>query len=169
MRQESSGAFEVALECQAMARRAPSGSESEEAAEHAVTLALGEGRTEDDPARLRRDVIRNARHSLRRGRARRLRVVAECGRLAQRGVATGMSRGFVETSTPEDQAIAREMLDCLQREARRCGAHGRSVLAGLLAGETVGGIATSAGVSTATVDRTIRRLRNSAADYRSAA
>jgi hypothetical protein len=169
MKEESNTAFEAAEACSDLAKRSREGSETEEAAEHAIVLALSEHREESGPLRLFADSLRNARFSVRRSRARRLRAVEECGQLAERGVATGLSPGFVDYETPEDRAVAREMIGCLHTEACRCGAHGRRVLAGLLGGETRGEIAASAGISPATVDRTIRKLKDSATDYQSAA
>lgn len=169
MSEERNPAFEAAEACSDLAKRSRAGSETEEAAELATVLAISERREERDPQRLLGDVLRNARFTTRRSRARRLRSVEECGRLAASGVATGLSLGFVDHDTPADRAVAREMIDCLHNEACKCGKHGTRVLAGLLGGETTREIASSTGVSPATVDRTIRRLKDSATDYASAA
>jgi D-alanyl-D-alanine carboxypeptidase (penicillin-binding protein 5/6) len=82
------------------------------------------------------------------------------GRLAERGITTGATRGFVECETPEQICLANELERSLREEARRCGRYGQRVLDGLLGGETSSKIAVAAGVSITTVSRTMRRLRD---------
>jgi hypothetical protein len=106
------------------------------------------------------DVLRNGRHSVRRSRARQATAVEETGRLAERGITTGATRGFVECETPEQISLANELEGSLREEGRRCGRHGERVLDGLLGGETSSEIAVAAGISITTVSRTMRRLRD---------
>jgi hypothetical protein len=151
---------DVATECYARISRLPEGSEEADAVEHAVSLVLSERRPEKDKLLLLDDVLRNGRHSVRRSRARRASAVEETGQLAARGIATGATRGFVEYETPEQICFANELERSLRKEASRCGDHGARVLDGLLRGETSSVIALGAGVSAATVNRTVRRLRD---------
>jgi hypothetical protein len=107
--------------------------------------------------------------SVRRSRARQARAVEKACRLAERGIATRPTRGFVEAATPEQLCLANELERALREEARGCGCHGESVLDGLLRGEARREPVT-AGVSTATVSRTMRKLRERVVelDYRGA-
>lgn len=162
---------EVALECYKRVRRLRDGSPEEEAAEHAILMALSSRRDQKDKPLLLHDVLQDGRRSTTRSRARYLTAVQESGHLAQRGVATGGTRAFVETETPEDICIARDLVHRLKHEAGQCGSHGPRVLEGLLDGETTREMATATGVSPVTVKRTVRRLRAAAvnAGYREAA
>ena len=123
-------------------------------------MVLSERRPTKPKELLLNDVLRNARHSIRRSRARQAAAIEETGRLATRGIATGATRGFVEHETPEQICLANELERWLREEARDCGRHGERVLDGLLAGETNSEIAVAAGVSITTVNRTMRRLRD---------
>jgi hypothetical protein len=151
---------DVARDCYDRLDRLQPGSEDAETVEHAISLALSERRWTKEKDLLRNDVLRNARHSVRRSRARYLKAIDEAGHLAAEGVATGATLGLVEVETPEDICIANELEQTLQAEACRCGRHGPRVLQGLLDGETSQTIAASAGVSMSTVNRTVRHLRN---------
>jgi hypothetical protein len=176
--QENSGSLnevfvDVAVECY---RRVQQLKESEDAryvevAERAIEMALFGQRQLKEERLLLGDVLRNATFSVRRSQARRAAVVEEVGRLAKQNIVTGASGGVTDCETPEDVVLARELKLCLHDEACRCGAHGERVLQGLLEGESVRETAAGADVSTATVDRTVRRLRKAVVDagYREAA
>lgn len=151
---------DVAWDCYDRLDRLQPGSEDAETVEHAISLALSERRPAKAKDLLLNDVLRNARHSVRRSRARYLQAVDETGHLASEGVATGATRGFIEVETPEDICIAKDLEQTLHAEACGCGRHGLRVLEGLLGGETSQMIATAAGVSVSTVNRTVRHLRN---------
>lgn len=140
-------------------------------AEHAIEMALFGDRPLKDKDRLLDDVMRNARFSVRRSTARGLRATEEVGHLARRNMVTGGSPGFFDDERPEDIVMAHELEECLRDEACRCGKHGERVLAGLIIGESAHETAAAAGVSKATVDRAVRRLRAAtvAAGYREAA
>jgi hypothetical protein len=155
---------DVARDCYDRLDRLQPGSEDAETVEHAISLALSERRPAKAKDLLLNDVLRNARHSVRRSRARYLQAVGETGHLAAEGVATGATRGFVEFETPEDICIANDLEQTLHDEACRCGRHGVRVLEGLLDGETSEAIAAAAGVSISTVQRTLRRLRGTVVD-----
>ena len=164
-------AIDVARDCYDWLDRLQPGSEDAETVEHALSLVLSERRWAKPKDLLLHDVVRNARHSVRRSRARYLQAVDETGQFAAEGVATGATRGFVEVETPEDICIANDLEQTLHAEACRCGHHGPRVLEGLLDGETSQTIAAAAGVSMSTVNRTVRHLRNTvvALGYREAA
>jgi hypothetical protein len=151
--------IDVARDCYSRLDRLQPGSEDAEIAEHAVSLVLSERRPTKPKDLLLNDVLRNARHSVRRSRARYVQAVEESGHLAARDVATGATRGFVERETPEDICIANELGQILHAEACRCGRHGPRVLEGLLGGEPNHTIAAAAGVSMSTLNRTVRHLR----------
>jgi len=153
---------DVALACYDRVRKLQPGSEDAEAAEHAISMALRGNRTERDRSRLLANLLHNSRFSLRRGRARRARAMEECRSLARQGIVTGAARGFIDRETPETTRIASELTERLSEEASRCGSHGPRVLRGLLADETYDEISNASGVSLATVDRTVRRLRETA-------
>jgi hypothetical protein len=142
-----------------------------EAAERAIEMALFGNRPAKEPCLLLGDVLKNARFSVRRSRARNAVATDELRRLGQQKVATGGCRGFITDETPEDLVIARELGRCLHGEACRCGTYGVRVLEGVIGGESAQETAAAAGVSRATVDRTLRRLRKAAiaAGYREAA
>jgi hypothetical protein len=151
---------DVARECYDRLERLQPGSEDADTVEHAISLALSERRPAKAKDLLLKDVLRNARHSVRRSRARFLHAVNETAHLAAEGVATGATLGFVEVETPEDICIANDLEQTLHAEACRCGRHGPRVLEGLLGGETSQTIAAAAGVSKSTVNRTVRHLRD---------
>ena len=162
---------DVAVECYGRLARLQAGSEDADTVEHAVSLVLSERRDAKPKELLLNDVLRNARHSVRRSRARYLQAVEETGRLAAAGIATGGTGGFVTAETPAEICIANELEQALAAEACRCGHHGPRVLSGLLDGETSETIAAAAGVSMSTVNRTVRQLRDRvvALGYREAA
>jgi hypothetical protein len=162
---------DVAQECYSRAKRSNQGSEEADTAEHALDLLLDRISSDAPKAFLLHDVLANARYSVRRSRVRFSRAVESSGHLAARGIATGASRGFVEVGTPEDSIYAKDLLWCLQNSACDCGAHGPKVLSGLLKGATTQEMAEAAGVSPATVARTVRTLRHTviAAGYAEAA
>ena len=156
--------LDVALECYRRVRVLREGTEDAEVAEHAISLALERRDSELDAPLLLHDVLRNSRHSIRRGRARLRSAVAEAGQLALRGVASGGTPGFEQRDSPERICAMRDDLRALRDTAASCGPHGRRVLVGLLAGETSAETAVAAGISRATVERTVRRLRDAAND-----
>lgn len=156
--------LDVALECYRRVRALRESTEDAEVAEHAISLVLERRGRELDAPLLLHDVLRNSRHSVRRGRARFLRAVEETGQLALRGIASGGVAGFEQLDSPERICELRDHLQALRDAAASSGPHGGRVLAGLLVGETSAETAAAAGVSRATVERTVRRLREAAMD-----
>src|SRR4051794_16001971 len=71
---------DVVVDCHRRLRVADPGSEAADVAEHAISLALSPARPPKDRGLLLHDVLRQARHSVRRTRARRGRAVNEVRR-----------------------------------------------------------------------------------------
>ena len=152
---------DVVVDCHRRLRAAAPGSEVADVAEHAISLALSPDRSPKDSNLLLHDVLRQARHSVRRSRARRARVVDDIGHLASQGVRT--VAGIAQSAeTPETVVIAREQLRELSDYALCLGGPAPRVLAGMLAGETVRDTVLATGVSSATVERIQRRIRAAA-------
>jgi hypothetical protein len=158
----SGAAGEVVERCQRHLRLLDPGSDAAEATEHAITLALSPDRPPKDPDLLLGDVLRDARRTISRSRARTLSVVADAGRLAHDGIATGGTAGFVDDDTPERRVVAGELVSLLRRRAAELGGAAPRVLAGLLVEETELESARAAGVSRSTVTRIRRELRGCA-------
>jgi hypothetical protein len=162
--------FQATAECYRRARAALPGSERADVAEHAVTLMLG--RTGAEGQRwLLENVLRNARHSVRRSRQRHLRLIESSRQLAMRNQPTGATRGFIDHDSPESLVLAAELKDLLAAKAAEIGPVAQRTLVGLLAGETLEETAADAHVSVSTVKRVRRQLRvcASAAGYCAAA
>jgi hypothetical protein len=135
-----------------------------EGIERAIDLAIQRRHDPGPKEHLLRDVLRNGRFSARRSQARRRRLERRYAS-EQPQMATGkrwISGEFVTNDSPAASAAARELREGLSREARACGLHGPTVLNAILAGETVSGAATAAGVSRSTAHRTVKRLRQRA-------
>lgn len=156
---DATTSHQVAIACYDRARRFAPGSVHAEASEHAVSLSLNRGSGDGDFDDLLDDVLRNGYHSVRRARARRNRALGECTYLASQGVATGGTRQFTAIDSAADRCAASELLDSLTEEANSIGSHAPGVLAGLIVGDSTRQIAADTGVSTSTVDRTIKRFR----------
>ncbi|MER6086823.1 hypothetical protein [Streptomyces bluensis] len=132
----------------------------------ALNLALGHKRAAEDPDLLCRNVIRDARRTIRRSEANARRSAA-CRPLAdaaRRRVATTAADGspvaeMVTYDTPEARALAAETVQELKAFAATLGAHGPGCLQGMLDMATVPDSAKQTGVSVATVERVRRALR----------
>lgn len=160
MNQALSGAAgEVVERCQRHLRLLDPGSDAAEVTEHATTLALSPDRPAKDPELLLGDALRDARRTVARSRTRRLAVVADAGRMAAQGIATGATAGFVDEDSPERRLLARELITLLRTRAAEIGEPAPRVLAGLLTEETELETAMAAGVSRSTVTRIRRNLR----------
>ncbi len=157
---------EVVAECQQMIHDLEvrgASTDQVRAVEKAVDMAIERRHSDKPKDSLLSDVLRNGRFSARRSRERE-RDLAERYAEHQLRISTGKARipgEFIAAESPHSAARGQELIACLVDEAGRCGTHGERVLAGLLAGETVSTTAQAAGVSTATVNRVIRRLRQS--------
>jgi hypothetical protein len=151
--------YTAALACYRQAQAARPGSESSEAAEHAVLLTLSTARPEKPSGLTSFDALRDARHSVRRSRARRARALEAAAHLAGQGIRLAAAGPPADLVTPEQRAITRELLDCLIARARELGPPAPRVLAGLLVGESENDTASALAVSRATVSRTRRALR----------
>ncbi|MFD3618767.1 hypothetical protein ACFWWT_26700 [Streptomyces sp. NPDC058676] len=135
----------------------------------ALNLTLGHKRAAETPDLLCRNVIRDARRTIRRSQAT-ARQNAACRPLpdaARRRVRTTAADGalaaeMVTHDTPEARVIAAEMLQELRGFASTLGAHGLACLQGMLDTMTVSDSAKQTGVSVATVERTRRALREHA-------
>jgi hypothetical protein len=160
----SATASEVVERCQRHLKLLEPGSEAAEIAEHATSLALSQKRPAKQSELLLGDVLRDARRTVRRSKARRLRLVSDLGRFAGQGIATGALAGFAEHETPETRALARELIALLSARAHELGGAAPRVLAGLLAEETEAETAVAAATSRSTVTRTRRALRAYAAE-----
>ncbi|MFI1163302.1 hypothetical protein ACH4UM_06740 [Streptomyces sp. NPDC020801] len=137
--------------------------------ETALNLTLGHKRAAETPDLLCRNVIRDARRTIRRSQAT-ARQNAACRPLpdaARRRVCTTAADGapaaeMITHDTPEARVIAAEMLQELKAFASTLGAYGPACLQGMLDMLTVPDSAKQAGVSVATVERTRRALREHA-------
>jgi hypothetical protein len=135
-----------------------------EGIERAIDLAIQRRHDPGPKEHLLRDVLRNGRFSARRSQARRRRLERRYAS-EQPQTTTGkrwVPGEFVTSNSPAASAAARELHEELSREARACGLHGPTILSAILAGETVCGAATAAGVSRSTANRTVKRLRQRA-------
>jgi len=133
-----------------------------EAIERAIDLAIGRRHDPDPSEYLLADVLRNGRFSARRSQKRRRRLGQRYAS-AQPRMVTGRRRfpgDFVACDSPAASAEATELEAALTQEARASGAHGPTILAALRAGEPVSEAADEAGVSRATANRTVGRLRD---------
>lgn len=161
----SGATVEVVERCQRHLLLLEPGSEAADTAEHAITLALSPDRPPKDADLLFGDVLRDARRTVLRSHARRLRAVKEAGHMAAQGFATGGTAGFTDHDTPESCCLARELIGLLGTRATALGGVAPRVLAGLLADETEAETAAAAGVSRSTVTRIRRALRTCARDH----
>lgn len=135
----------------------------------ALNLALGDKRVAEDPDLLCRNVIRDARRTIRRSQANSRRSAA-CRPLADAGrrrVCTTAADGsfvveMVTHDSPEAHAIASETLRELSAFAATLGPHGLACLQDMLDMATVPASARQIGVSIATVERARRALRERA-------
>jgi hypothetical protein len=135
-----------------------------EAVEKAIDLAINRRFSAKPKEFLKRDVLRDGARTTRRTKKRQRQVGERYGAHQPRQV-TGKRRvpgEFTAMETPASLARAAELEDHLHDEACECGAHGPRVLAGLIDGETTKVAAEAAGVSMATANRTIKRLRQRA-------
>ncbi|MEU3077078.1 hypothetical protein [Streptomyces laurentii] len=135
----------------------------------ALSFSLGPKRVADNPDLLCRNVIRDARRTLRRSQAnaRRsaaCRPLADAGR--RRASATAADGSLVVEmvthDTPEARALVSETLRELAAFAATLGPHGPDCLQGMLDMATVPRSARQIGVSVATVERARRALREHA-------
>ncbi|MGW1629249.1 hypothetical protein [Streptomyces anthocyanicus] len=135
----------------------------------ALNLTLGHKRAAETPDLLCRNVIRDARRTIRRSQAT-ARQNAACRPLpdaARRRVCATAADGAVAAEmvthdTPEARVIAAETLQELRGFASTLGDHGLACLQGMLDTLTVSDSAKQTGVSVATVERTRRALREHA-------
>ncbi|MFF4367269.1 hypothetical protein [Streptomyces sp. NPDC001594] len=132
----------------------------------ALNLALGHKRVADDPDLLCRNVIRDARRTIRRSEAsaRRRAACQPLADAARRRVSTTAADGslvidMVTYDTPEAWALAAETIQELAAFAATIGSHGLGCLQGMLDMATVSDSARQTGVSVATVERARRALR----------
>ncbi|MFE3455978.1 hypothetical protein ACFXKD_00420 [Nocardiopsis aegyptia] len=132
----------------------------------ALNLTLGHQRVAEDPDRLCRNVIRDARRTLRRSQANArqsasFRPLADPGR--RRAYTTAVDGSYVVEmvthESPEAYALASETLRELSVFAATLGPHGLACLQGMLDTLTVPASARQIGVSVATVERARRALR----------
>jgi hypothetical protein len=158
----SDAAVEVVERCQRRLRLLEPGSETAEVVEHAMTLAMSSGRPSKAPDFLFGDALRDARRTIVRSRNRTLRVVRETGRLATQGVRTGATAGFIDSESPEQRVLARELVAILRQHAHDLGGPAPRVLDGLLTDEPELETAAAAGVSRSTVTRLRRAFRSCA-------
>ncbi|MFI1502090.1 hypothetical protein [Streptomyces platensis] len=135
----------------------------------ALNLTLGHKRAAEAPDLLCRNVIRDARRTIRRSQAT-ARQNAACRPLpdaARRRVCTTTADGapaaeMVTHDTPEARVIAEETLQELRAFASTLGAHGPACLQDMLNMMTVSDSAKRTQVSVATVERARRTLREHA-------
>ncbi|AJC56658.1 hypothetical protein [Streptomyces sp. 769] len=135
----------------------------------ALNLTLGHKRAAEAPDLLCRNVIRDARRTIRRSQAT-ARQNAACRPLpdaARRRVCTTVTDGaptaeMITHDTPEARVIAAETLQDLRAFAFTLGAHGPACLQGMLDMMTVADSAKQTRMSVATVERTRRALREHA-------
>lgn len=150
-------------------RRRPWDGEFLDVLDTALNLALGPKRAAETPDLLCRNVIRDARRTIRRSQAT-ARQNAACRPLpdaARRRVCTITADGvsaaeMITHDTPEARVIAAETLQELKVFAAKLGAHGPACLQGMLDMLTVADSAKQTGVSVATVERARRALREHA-------
>ncbi|MEU6256293.1 hypothetical protein [Streptomyces sp. NPDC047043] len=135
----------------------------------ALNLALGHRRVADDPNLLCRNVIRDARRTIRRSaaNARRSAACRPLADAARRRASTTAADGtpvveMVTYDTPEARALVTETLQELTAFARTLGPHGPGCLQGMLDMATVPDSARQTSVSVATVERARRALRTHA-------
>ena len=170
------------------AERAP-GSRYSVGIEKAIDYALSPRRDQPEVAFLKHDVLRNARLAVRRSAKSEDRTVAEVaslcappdqafdgwlrvsrrvldGRTGRPGVHTAGPGGrvagtaIVESTTPEDIAVARDLEDRLRATvADELGSFTSNVLEGLLCGETVSESAQRLDTSPRTIDRARSSVR----------
>ena len=110
---------DVARECYDRLDRLQPGSEDAETVEHAISLALSERRSAKAKDLLLNDVLRNARHSVRRSRARYVQTVEETGYLAAEGIATGIHYAIPCHRQPACAAYATPPLPVVEAAAGR--------------------------------------------------
>lgn len=135
----------------------------------ALNLTLGHKRVAENPDLLFRNVIRDARRTIRRSQAT-ARQNAACRPLpdaARRRVCTTATDGapaaeMITHDTPEARVIAAETLQELRAFASTLGAHGPACLQGMLDMLTVTDSAKQTRMSVATVERARRALREHA-------
>ncbi|MBS2965629.1 sigma-70 family RNA polymerase sigma factor [Actinocrinis puniceicyclus] len=142
------------------------GPEDREAYEAALDLTLNEGRQAQSVAYLRRNVLRNARFTAIRAAqnaqlaaAQRPLADAARRRVTWRNDVGTVQADRVDWETPEDHAIAAEMLRELRTAALGLGAHGQACFDALLDGMTAAETAAQTQVSISTVERCWRALR----------
>lgn len=135
----------------------------------ALNLTLGHRRAAEDPDLLFRNVIRDARRTIRRSEehARQSAACRPLADAARRRVSATAADGstvieMVTHDTPEARALATETMHELTAFATTLGPHGPGCLQGMLDMATVPDSARQTGVSVATVERARRSLRTHA-------
>lgn len=165
---EINGAFfDVVEECQGIVRNLEMRGrdiDDVEAVERAIEYAINRRFSDKPEDHLLYDVLRDGRRSVRRSRQRERRFTERYARLLPNQV-TGKRRvvgDFIQIGNAADESFGDELEARVVEEARRFGEHGQRILDGLIAGETTREAAESAGISMATANRTIKRLRQRA-------
>jgi len=143
--------------------RSSPGSEREDAAERAISLALLNGTRRHDPCYFERNLRRDGRRSMIRSKQRTRYMLARVTGVARTGGCTCIAEGTA--ASPEAEYMATALYHQLLCAAANTGRHGPRVLHGMLSGEPVEVTAARAGVSTRTVIRTRNAVKAAATNW----
>jgi hypothetical protein len=142
------------------------GREHPDLLDQALDLALSECRQDQSADYLRRNLLRNARFSVRRRARNRISTAARypLADASHRRQVWRDSEGqqhvdIVDNRTPESAAIAADLLTHLRAMVKQLGEYGPQCLDGLLTGLSARETAKVAGISTTTVERCWRNIR----------
>ncbi|MBC9717843.1 hypothetical protein H9Y04_35460 [Streptomyces sp. TRM66268-LWL] len=144
----------------------PRTAEFQDQIDTALNLALGEKRAAENPTYLCRNLLRDARRTNCRSQQRSRETAAgrpladaRHRRLVGYAPDGSVNAELITYVTPEELAVADELIQNLSSYAAALGTHGPVCLRGILQGETAAATAQRAGVSVATVERARRALR----------
>ncbi|GAA4680032.1 hypothetical protein GCM10023347_38440 [Streptomyces chumphonensis] len=161
--------FETMRRLHDMNKARPWDSEYLDVLDTALSLTLGEERVVENPDQLCRNVIRDARRTIRRSQAtsrenaaRRPLADASRRRVLAVSFDGAPAAEMVTYDTPEARALVTETVRELAAFASTLGPHGVGCLQGMLDMMTVPESAQHTGVSVATVERARRAVRNHA-------
>ena len=126
------------------------GTKESEIIEHAISLALNSGRQSRNASFLFHDVLRNARHSIRRTQSRRSNLFTAYSACVLNNI---------DYKTPEAVCIAHEIEAQIQETAAQSGPEMVCCLNGMLAGESITETAARCGLSRRSVNRSRQRIR----------
>lgn len=145
--------FRAIMALQAIRSRHSPGSDRYEHAERAIDLVLSKDRTIDDF--LVRNVLRDAERV-------RVRQLQSRQMISASDADSDEQLGLVDSTSPYDFAVAKDMLRRLSSNARQLGSNGLRILDGMLLSETLTETAAAVGLTESRVNQLRRQIRSNA-------